>query len=157
MGRAEHTQSPECDIGCNLLQVGNLTQDIKYWGSPENMTASNMKRPAYIVRTADGASDLAGSMVGALASTAIAWQKYGNDSAYVDRLMKGAVELYKDAKKYEGAYTSKFKCAPRPPFVLPLSIALPGPWRIDGIIFLIHMPALPAERGCRRSLVLSIA
>ncbi|CAL8466081.1 g5617 [Coccomyxa elongata] len=92
-----------------VYQVGNLTQDIKYWGPPENMTATNMKRPAYIVRTADGASDLAGSMVGALASTAIAWQKYGNDSAYVDRLMKGAVALYKDAKKYEGAYTSRFK------------------------------------------------
>jgi hypothetical protein len=60
----------------------------------------------------DGASDLSGSMVGALASTALAWQKYGNDSAFVDRLMKGATALYKDAKKYEGSYTARFTCAP---------------------------------------------
>lgn len=129
-------------------QVGNLTQDIKYWGAPENMTATNMKRPAYIVRTADGASDLAGSMVGALASTAIAWQKYGNDSAYVDRLMKGAVALYKDAKKYEGAYTSRFKCAPGPPLssavcLCPL-LSVPVmcsalPTCIDGITSSVYM------------------
>lgn len=89
--------------------MGNLTQDVRYWGPPENMTAATMKRPAYVIRSADGASDIAGSMVGALASTALAWQKYGNDSAYVDRLMKGATTLYKDAKKFEGSYTSKFK------------------------------------------------
>lgn len=51
----------------------------------------------------------AGSMVGALASTAMAWQRYGNDSAYVDSLMKGATTLYKEAKKYEGSYTARFK------------------------------------------------
>jgi hypothetical protein len=80
------------------------------------MTAENMKRPAYIVRTSDGASDLTGSMVGAFVSTALAWQKYGNDSAYVDKLMKEAVTLYKEAKKYEGSYTAKFKCVSAPVF-----------------------------------------
>lgn len=110
------SEGPKCQrlicASALLPQVGNLTQDIKFWGPPENMTAANMKRPAYVVRTADGASDLSGSMVGALASTALAWQKYGNDSAYVDRLMKGATALYMDAKKYEGSYTARFKCAP---------------------------------------------
>ncbi len=52
---------------------------------------------------------IAGSMVGAFVSTAMAWQKFGNDTAYVDSLMKGAKELYAEARKYEGSFTSKFK------------------------------------------------
>ena len=44
----------------SCLQVGNLTRDIEFWGPPENMTAETMKRPAYVIRTSDGASDIAG-------------------------------------------------------------------------------------------------
>ena len=53
--------------------------------------------------------DLAGSMVGALVSTAMAWQKYGNDTAYVSSLMQGARTLYAEARKYEGSFGSRFK------------------------------------------------
>ena len=54
-------------------------------------------------------SDLTGSMVGALVSTAMAWQKYGNDTAYVSSLMQGARTLYAEARKYEGSFGSRFK------------------------------------------------
>jgi len=76
------------------------------------MTPENMKRPAYLIETSKGASDLAGSMAAALASTAIVWRDYGNDSAYADTLMQGARTLYGQATKYQGAYTANYKCAP---------------------------------------------
>ena len=71
-----------------------------------------MRRPAYVVHSADGTSDLAGQMVGALAATALVVQKYDpNATDYVDRLMRGALQLYGQAVKHEGTYTSRFKCA----------------------------------------------
>lgn len=47
--------------------------------------------------------------MGSFVSTAMAWQKYGTDSAYVNSLMKAAKELYAEGRKYEGALGSKFK------------------------------------------------
>ena len=47
--------------------------------------------------------------MGALVSTAMAWQKYGNDAAYVNSLMQGARTLYAEARKYEGSFGSRFK------------------------------------------------
>ena len=42
-------------------------------------------------------------------STAMAWQKYGNDTAYVNDLMTAAKELYGEARKYPGSFGSRFK------------------------------------------------
>ncbi len=42
-------------------------------------------------------------------STAMAWQKYGNDTVYVDELMKAAKELYAEARKYQGSFGSHFR------------------------------------------------
>ena len=50
-------------------------------------------------------------MAGALAASSVVWRALGSDGAYADRCLKGAQELYGQAKKYEGTYTSKFKCA----------------------------------------------
>ncbi|CAL5228455.1 g11593 [Coccomyxa viridis] len=92
-----------------IYQVGNLTTDVTWWNRPEAMTEDNMKRPAYAINTRTGASDIAGSMVGAFVSTAMAWQKYGNDTVYVDELMKAAKELYAEARKYQGSFGSHFR------------------------------------------------
>ena len=42
-------------------------------------------------------------------STAMAWQKYGNDTAYVNELMTAAMELYAEARKYQGSFGSHFR------------------------------------------------
>lgn len=91
--------------------MGNLTTDVNYWGPPEAMTEARERRPVYAVNTAAGASDLAGSMAGALAAGSVVWRSLGADATYADGLLAGAKELYGQAKKYQGAYTAKFKCA----------------------------------------------
>lgn len=48
-------------------------------------------------------------MVGAFVSTAMAWQKYGHDDAYVNSLMTAAKTLYGEARKYQGSMGSHFK------------------------------------------------
>lgn len=55
-----------------------------------------------------GTSDLAGSMVGALVSTALVFRQYGNDPAYSARLMEAANQLYLQATRHPGLYASKF-------------------------------------------------
>jgi hypothetical protein len=50
-------------------------------------------------------------MAGALAASSVVWRALGNDSAYSDRCLKAARELYGQARKFEGCYTAKFKCA----------------------------------------------
>jgi hypothetical protein len=52
--------------------VGNLTEDVHWWGRPEAMTAEANPRPAYFAYTAEGASDLAGQLAGALAASSLA-------------------------------------------------------------------------------------
>ena len=78
-----------------VYQVGNLTLDHALWTTPENMTETQVKRPAYVVHSGDGASDLAGQMVGALVSSALVFREYGNDTATYDKLMTAAGGLYK--------------------------------------------------------------
>ena len=74
-------------------QVGNLTQDVAWWGRPEDMTAERNPRPAYFAYTAEGASDLAGQLVGALASASLAIGAHGRDAgdaAYAAQLLQQA-------------------------------------------------------------------
>ena len=75
-------------------QVGNLTLDHDFWGPPEYMTAANMPRPAYVVETSSGASDLAGSMAGALAASSMAVRKFGSDPSAADGYLTAAANLY---------------------------------------------------------------
>ena len=56
------------------------------------------KSSTYVVHTGDGASDLAGQMVGALVSSALVFKEYGNDTAYYDKLMTAAGGLYKQVR-----------------------------------------------------------
>lgn len=74
-------------------QVGNLTQDVAWWGRPEDMTAERNPRPAYFAYTAEGASDLAGQLVAALASASLAIGSHGRDpgdAAYAAQLLQQA-------------------------------------------------------------------
>lgn len=77
-----------------------MTTDIDYWGAPESMTADNMPRPAYLVQTADGASDLAGSLVGAFVSSSLAIRQSNSSdaTAYADRLLQTATGLYNEVR-----------------------------------------------------------
>ena len=74
--------------------MGNLTLDHAFWGPPEYMTAANMPRPAYVVESTTGASDLAGSMAAALAASAMAVSKYGSNATAVDSYLAAAASLY---------------------------------------------------------------
>lgn len=47
-------------------------------GRPEDMTASTVPRPAYKVTSSRGGSDVAGSVVAALAAGSIAFKDAGN-------------------------------------------------------------------------------
>ena len=67
-----------------------------------------MKRPAYVVHTSYGTSDLAGQIVAALASSALAL-KDAREPAEYDKLMTTAAGLYKQAVRHEGLYASKFR------------------------------------------------
>ena len=83
----------------SCAQVGNLTQDVAWWGRPEDMTAERNPRPAYFAYTAEGASDLAGQLVGALASASLAIGAHGRDpadAAYAAQLLQQARALSVD-------------------------------------------------------------
>lgn len=75
-----------------------------------------------------GTSDLAGQVVGALVSSAMAFK--GADPPYYHKLMGKAVELYGAAVKHKGKYSAKsiYKCAPevRAPPPYPASLCTTG-------------------------------
>ncbi|KAK9785110.1 hypothetical protein WJX73_006875 [Symbiochloris irregularis] len=98
--------------GYNIVyQVGNLTEDIGFWGTPESLTAENMPRPAYTVRTRDGASDLASSLAAAFVAGSLALRADSTPDAgsYADQLMANAKALYTEAKAFPGQYTSRLQ------------------------------------------------
>ena len=91
--------------------MGNLTEDVQWWGRPEAMTAEANPRPAYFAYTAEGASDLAGQVVGALASASLAIGGYGRapgDAEYADRLLHSARGLYAAATAHPGSFAARY-------------------------------------------------
>jgi endoglucanase len=98
-----------------VYQVGNLTVDKAHWTRPEDMEKAVHKRPAYYVTTYNGTSDLAGQLVGAFASSSLAFRE--SDPAYADKLATAAMRLYGAATRHTGRYTKNFlyKCAPVDP------------------------------------------
>ena len=81
-------------------QVGLGNLDHAYWGSPETMT---MARPAFKIDAQNPGSDLAGEAAAALASASIAFRP--TDSAYADRLLTHATQLFSFADTYRGKYS----------------------------------------------------
>lgn len=81
-------------------QVGNGTADHNWWGPAEVMP---MQRPAYKIDAAHPGSDLAGETAAALAAASIIFRD--GDSAYADKLLRHAKELYHFADQYRGKYS----------------------------------------------------
>ncbi|HEY9882154.1 MAG TPA: glycoside hydrolase family 9 protein [Thermosynechococcaceae cyanobacterium] len=81
-------------------QVGSGNADHAYWGPPEKMT---MARPSFKIDSQRPGSDLAGEAAAALASASIIFRS--TDTAYSDRLLQNAVELYNFADTYRGKYS----------------------------------------------------
>lgn len=81
-------------------QVGLGGADHAYWGPPETMT---MARPAFKIDAQNPGSDLAGEAAAALASASIAFRP--TDSAYADRLLTHATQLFSFADTYRGKYS----------------------------------------------------
>ncbi len=81
-------------------QIGNGTADHNWWGPAEVMP---MQRPAYKIDTAHPGSDLAGETAAALAASSIIFRD--SDSAYADKLLRHAKELYDFADQYRGNYS----------------------------------------------------
>jgi hypothetical protein len=83
-----------------IYQSGNYTAEQGLWDRPENLKAP---RPSYYISTYDGASDLAGQMAAAFASSAMVFQR--TDPAYYDTLMTAATQLYAAGTASRQRYT----------------------------------------------------
>ncbi len=81
-------------------QVGDGNADHAYWGAAEEMT---MDRPAFKIDAANPGSDLAGESAAALASASLLFRQ--SDSAYADRLLENAKQLYAFADEHRGKYS----------------------------------------------------
>jgi len=81
-------------------QVGLGGPDHAYWGPPEKMT---MARPAFKIDAQRPGSDLAGEAAAALASASIAFRP--TDTAYADKLLTHAAQLFNFADTYRGKYS----------------------------------------------------
>jgi hypothetical protein len=82
------------------VQVGNGTDDHKWWGPAEVMT---MARPAYKITASCPGSDVAGETAASLASAAIVFKT--DDPAYSAKLLTHAKQLYTFADTYRGKYS----------------------------------------------------
>lgn len=82
------------------VQVGDGNADHQYWGCPEKMT---MARPAFKVDAARPGSDVAAGTASALASASILFR--GENSAYADKLLDNAKQLFEFADTYRGKYS----------------------------------------------------
>ncbi len=77
-------------------QVGDISADHSFWGPPQDMS---MARPTYSCDSSRKCSEVAGEMVAAFASGAIA---LASDMHYSAILVERAKRLYNYAKTYQG-------------------------------------------------------
>src|SRR4051812_40747774 len=81
-------------------QVGKGDDDHKWWGPAEVMP---MARPSYKIDATCGGSDLAGETAAAMAASSMVFKP--TDSAYADKLLTHAKQLYTFADTVRGAYS----------------------------------------------------
>jgi endoglucanase len=81
-------------------QVGKGDDDHKWWGPAEVMP---MARPAYKIDATCGGSDLAGETAAAMAASSMVFRP--TDSAYADKLLTHAKQLYTFADTVRKAYS----------------------------------------------------
>ncbi|KAK3790035.1 hypothetical protein RRG08_040955 [Elysia crispata] len=82
------------------VQVGDGYKDHAYWGRPEDM---NMDRPCKFVNETTPGADIVGGTAAALAAGSIGFR--AKDSAYADRLLNAAMNLYSFAKGHRGVFS----------------------------------------------------
>lgn len=82
------------------VQVGNGTDDHKWWGPAEVMT---MPRPAYKITAACPGSDAAGETAASLAAASLVFKT--DDPTYSAKLLTHAKQLYSFADTYRGKYS----------------------------------------------------
>lgn len=83
------------------IQVGNASIDHKCWERPENMME---KRPTFQVDALSPGSDVAAETAAAMASASLVFRK--TDSAYSDKLISHAQQLFQFADSHRGLYSS---------------------------------------------------
>ncbi|MBM4070068.1 MAG: hypothetical protein FJ271_14115 [Planctomycetes bacterium] len=81
-------------------QVGRGDLDHAAWVPPEVM---QMARPAYKIDATRPGSDLAGEAAAALAAASLVFR--ATDTAYADKLLQHAIQLYSFADTYRGKYS----------------------------------------------------
>jgi len=81
-------------------QVGKGDDDHKWWGPAEVMP---MARPSYKIDATCGGSDLAGETAAAMAASSMVFRP--TDSAYAEKLLTHARQLYTFADTVRGAYS----------------------------------------------------
>lgn len=82
------------------VQIGNGTDDHKWWGPAEVMT---MARPSYKITASCPGSDAAGETAASMAAAAIVFKT--DDPAYSATLLTHAKQLYSFADTYRGKYS----------------------------------------------------
>ena len=88
------------------VQVGDGNLDHAYWGAPETMT---MERPAFKIDQNNPGTEVAAGTAAALASAAMLFQN--EDTAYANRLIDEAKQLYEFADTYRGIYSDSVPAA----------------------------------------------
>eukprot|EP01018_Ginkgo_biloba_P016743 Gb_05872 [translate_table: standard] len=82
------------------IQVGNATADHSCWERPETMREP---RPSLKVDSSNPGSDVAAETAAAMASASLVFRK--TDSAYSDKLVSHAEDLFHFADTYRGSYS----------------------------------------------------
>lgn len=82
------------------VQVGNATADHQCWERPETMKE---ERPTLKVDTSSPGSDIAAETAAAMASASLVFRK--TDSAYADKLIEHAEQLFQFADSSRGLYS----------------------------------------------------
>ncbi|KAG2692763.1 hypothetical protein I3843_08G065200 [Carya illinoinensis] len=82
------------------IQVGDSKADHKCWDRPEVMTE---KRPLTQINTTTPGTEVAAETAAAMASASLVFKK--TDSAYSDKLLKHAQQLFTFADKYRHSYS----------------------------------------------------
>ena len=88
------------------VQVGDGNADHAYWGPPEEMT---MERPAFKIDANNPGSDVAAGTASALASASVLFRD--TNSAYADKLLNNAKQLFEFADTYKGKYSDSVSAA----------------------------------------------
>ncbi|XP_058744261.1 endoglucanase 8-like [Vicia villosa] len=87
--------------GFVFAQVGDPFGDHNCWERPEDM---DTPRTAFFVSSENPGSEVSAEIAAALASSSIAFRKFGHNVGYSQRLLQRAITVFEFADKYRGSY-----------------------------------------------------